>query len=178
VQQGLKAHWDNPSAEPLPAEYLLYNDLIWQFGAPKLPPEFATWWERSGAQPNILPSALPDAMTLADAAGGLVEDEAMYGWVRWSKALWNNVKYRSQQPPDVPSTTLISLLLREMSRMPDHRLLLKSMAAGLRTQTLWYAVAGNTVQAERAALLAQATAILPITENPLVAGLLAKGLGA
>jgi hypothetical protein len=51
------------------------------------------------------------------------------------------------------------------------------MVAGLRTQTLWYAVAGNTVQAERAALLAQATALLPITENPLVAGLLAKGLG-
>ena len=52
------------------------------------------------------------------------------------------------------------------------------MIAGLRVQTLWYAVAGERRNAGRAALLAPATATLPITDNPLVAGLLAKGFKA
>ena len=51
------------------------------------------------------------------------------------------------------------------------------MTAGLRVQTLWYAVAGDPANAERAALLAQATATLPITENPFIADLLERGLG-
>ena len=89
--------------------------------------------------------------------------------------MWHNVKYRSQQPPAVPPATLVSLLLRELGRMPDHRALLKAMIAGLRVQTLWYAIAGSPANAGRAALLARATATLPITDNPLVAGLLAKG---
>ena len=101
----------------------------------------------------------------------------MEAWLRWSTVTWQNVKYRSQQAPEVPPRTLVNLLLRELGRLPDHRTLLQAMAAGLCVQTLWYAVAGDTVNAERAALLAQATAVLPVTENPLIAELLERGLG-
>ena len=100
----------------------------------------------------------------------------MEGWLRWSQVTWQNVKYRSQQTPEVPAGTLISLLLRELGRMPDHRLLLDAMAAGLRVQALWYAVANAPVQAEHAVRLAQVMATLPITENPLLARLLERGL--
>ena len=55
----------------------------------------------------------------------------MEGWVRWSTAMWHNVKYRSQQPPAVPPATLVSLLLRELGRMPDHRALLQAMIGRL-----------------------------------------------
>jgi hypothetical protein len=115
---------------------------------------------------------------VAAAAQALVAEAAMEGWLRWSLATWQNVKYRSQQAPEVPPATLVSLLLRELGRMPDHRLLLQAMAAGLRVQALWYAIAGDEANAERAALLAGATATLPITENPLLARLLERGLGS
>jgi hypothetical protein len=193
VRQALDARWrqstgqpasqtgsqsgGQPAGDTLPGEYTLYNDLLWQFAAPKLPTDLAEWWERSGVTSGGAVDNALDASKVNEAAGILVDDPAMEGWVRWSAAMWHNVKYRSQQQPAVPPGTLVSLLLRELGRMPDHRTLLKAMVAGLRVQTLWYAIAGSPANAGRAALLARATAILPITDNPLVAGLLQKGLG-
>ena len=181
VRQALDARWRQPTGQagddPLRGEYTLYNDLLWQFAAPRLPAELAEWWERSDASRSALDTAR-DASKVADAAAILVEDPAMEGWVRWSTAMWHNVKYRSQQPPAVPPATLVSLLLRELGRMPDHRALLQAMIAGLRVQTLWYAVAGDQANAGHAALLARATATLPITDNPLLAELLQKGFRA
>ena len=178
VRQALEARRGRSAGQAgddaLAGEYALYNDLIWQFAAPKLPADLAEWWERSdlGRSPS---DTARDSARAAEAAGILVEDPAMEGWVRWSGAMWHNVKYRSQQPPAVPPATLVSLLLRELGRMPDHKALLQAMVAGLRVQTLWYAVAGQQANAGHAALLARVTAVLPITENPLVAGLLQKG---
>jgi hypothetical protein len=177
VRQAMQAHWSQPSPQPLPNEYVLYNDLLWQFPAPILPPALAAWWERTANPPAQPATGGVSAAALAAAAQALVAEAAMEGWLRWSVATWQNVKYRSQQTPEVPPATLVSLLLRELGRMPDHRLLLQAMAAGLRVQTLWYAIAGDAANAERAALLAQATITLPITENPLLARLLERGLG-
>lgn len=171
VRQALDAHWRQPTSQPLPDDYTLYNDLIWQFSVPQLPPELVQWWERSGEQPD-----LPQPAAVASVARALVSDPAMEGWLRWSTATWQSVKYRSQQAPEIPAATLVSLLLRELARMPDHRSLLLSMAAGLRAQALWYAVAGDHANAERAALLARAMTVLPITENPLISALLERGL--
>jgi hypothetical protein len=181
VRQALDARRERSASQAegdaLGGEYTLYNDLIWQFAAPRLPTELAEWWDRSDARRSPFDTARETAKA-AEAAGILVEDPAMEGWVRWSGAMWHNVKYRSQQPPAVPPATLVSLLLRELGRMPDHKPLLQAMVAGLRVQTLWYAVAGEQANAGYAALLARATAVLPITENPLVAGLLQKGFRA
>lgn len=174
VRQALEARWGQSTPDPLPGEYTLYNDLLWQFAAPRLPAELVEWWEQSDAETG----ATIDVAKVAEAAAILVDDPAMEGWVRWSAAMWHNVKYRSQQPPAVPPATLVSLLLRELGRMPDHRTLLKAMVAGLRVQTLWYAIAGSPANAARTALLARATATLPITENALIAGLLEKGFSA
>ena len=189
VRQALEARWRLAGAsasgqaaaqlgdDPLQGEYALYNDLLWQFASPRLPKELVEWWERSDADHSTFDTAR-ESSKAADAAAILVDDPAMEGWVRWSTAMWHNVKYRSQQPPAVPPATLVSLLLRELGRMPDHKALLQAMIAGLRVQTLWYAVAGDQVNAGHAALLARATATLPIIENPLLAGLLQKGFRA
>jgi hypothetical protein len=174
VRQALEARWRQPAFDPLPGEYTLYNDFLWQFAAPKLPAELAEWWQQSDAGAG----APIEVTRVAEAATLLVEEPAMEGWVRWSAAMWQNVKFRSQQPPAVPPATLVSLLLRELGRMPDHGTLLKAMVAGLRVQTLWYAIAGSPANAARTALLARATATLPITENALIAVLLEKGFGA
>jgi hypothetical protein len=172
VRRALEVRWRLPHPDPLPPEYALYNDLLWQFAPPKLPPAVAAWWEQSDP---AAANAKLDMAAVAEAAAFLADDPAMEGWGRWSKTLWNSVKYRSQQPPAVPATTLVSLLLRELVRMPDHRTLLQAMVAGLQVQTIWYAVAGSPANAARAALLAQATGTLPITENPFIARLLEKG---
>ncbi len=189
VRQALDARWRQPPSsagsqsggqaddDTLRGEYTLYNDLLWQFAAPTLPSALAEWWERADGSHGPLDTTR-DAAKVAAAAAVLVEDPAMEGWVRWSAAMWHNVKYRSQQPPAVPPATLVSLLLRELGRMPDHKALLQAMIAGLRVQTLWYAVAGDETNAGHAALLARATAALPITDNPLLAGLLQKGFKA
>jgi hypothetical protein len=204
LQQALAAHWRQasgpaanapagsgaapPAAQPtLPGEYALYNDLLWQFAAPdpaQLPADLAAWVARTAAGDSAAPSqgvtppVTPPvtAQQAAAAAAVLVQDAAMEGWLRWAFATWQNVKYRSQQTPEVPPATLVSLLLRELGRLPDHRLLLGAMAAGLRLQTLWYAAAGDPANAERAALLARVTANWPVIENPLIAGLLERGL--
>jgi hypothetical protein len=176
VRQALEARWRDPAAEPLPGEYTLFNDLLWEFGAPKLPPDLAEWWARA-TPPAASPAAAPDFVAVSEAATVLADDPAMEGWLRWSRSLWNSVKYRSQQPPAVPPVTLVSLLLRELVRMPDHRQLLQTMAAGLRVQTLWYAIAGSPSHATRAALLARTMLALPITDNPFNARLLEKGYG-
>jgi hypothetical protein len=173
LRRALEAHWRQPDPQPLPAEYTLYNDLLWQFAPPQLSAELSDWWARSDP---AAASSSPSATAVAEAAGILADDPVLEGWLRWSKALWNSVKYRSQQQPAVPATTLVSLLLRELMRMPDHHALLQAMVAGLRLQTLWYAVAGSPAHAARTALLAQAMGTLPITENALVARLLEKGL--
>ncbi len=177
VHKALAAHWAQPAPPPLPDEYILYNDLLWQFGAPHLAPELADIVARS-ARPDDRAggAAAAGAAALSAAADALVADPAMEGWLRWSQVTWQNVKYRSQQTPEVPAGTLVSLLLRELGRMTDHRLLLDAMAAGLRVQALWYAVANAPVQAEYAVRLAQVMATLPITENPLLARLLERGL--
>lgn len=172
VHQALQAHYGQSTPQPLPGEYALYNDLLWQFAPPLLAPDLSTWWERAGSAQDEPPAAA----AVAAAAESLVAEAAMDGWLRWSSATWQNVKYRSQHPPDVPPRTLVSLLLRELGRMPDHRSLLQAMAAGLRLQTIWYAVAGDTANAERAALLACSITALPVSENPLLAHLLERGL--
>lgn len=189
VRQALDARWrqlqgstagqpvNQAGDDPLRGEYALYNDLLWQFAAPSLPAELAEWWDRSDAGRGAV-DMTRDAAKVTEAASALVDDPAMEGWVRWSTAMWHNVKYRSQQPPAVPPPTLVSLLLRELGRMPDHKALLQAMVAGLRVQTLWYAMAGDQANAGHTALLARATAVLPITENPLLAGLLQKGFRA
>lgn len=182
VHQALAAHWRQTAlgtaAQPLPSEYALYNDLLWQFAEPHLPADLAAWWLRATAQWDQPPAAASVSVdATAAAAHALVDDAAMESWLRWSTVTWQNVKYRSQQAPEVPARTLVNLLLRELGRLPDHRTLLQAMATGLCVQTLWYAVAGDTANAERAALLAQATAVLPVTENPLIAELLERGLG-
>jgi hypothetical protein len=169
--EALAAQHKRNKAWSLPGEYALYNDLLWQFEVPHLPDEVNRWWERSA------PAALsPNTGELADAAAALAPDPAMESWVRWGQAVWESV----QQPPrytrDIPSAALVSLLLRELGRTPDHGNLLQAMAAGLREQTLWFALAGQPEQAARAAQLASVTPVLPIAENPLLAVLLEAGL--
>lgn len=157
--------------EPLRGEYVLYNDQIWQFEAPVLTPELQSWWDRSESSSLEL-----DPIALAKAAQILVAEPAMSAWVNWAATIWDNVRHNSQTAKDASHPALIGALLRELGRTPDHKVLLNAMNAGLRVQTLWYAIAGEAANAERCALLAVATLRQPIVDNPFLGGLLEAGL--
>lgn len=172
VRKAFEAHWRQEQAAPLAGEYILYNDWVWQFEAPQLPAELEALWVRGGDTGN----APIDAAALIDAAAALAVTPAMEGWVRWSTAVWDGVQPSASVPQELPRSALVALLLRELGRMPDHANLLAAMAAGLRVQSLWFALAAEPQNAARAATLAAATARLPIGENPLLVILLERGL--
>jgi len=169
--EALAVQHSRNKAWSLPGEYALYNDLLWQFEVPHLPDEVNRWWERSAPA-----AVLPRAGELADAATALAPDPAMASWVRWGQAVWESAQPPRRYKRDLAGGALVNLLLRELGRTPEHGNLRQAMAAGLRKQTLWFALAGQPEQAARAAQLASVTPVLPIAENPLLAVLLEAGL--
>ena len=172
VRKACEAHWRQERPVALPGEYILYNDLIWQYEAPHLPDDLEEWWARSGD----VGSGAYEATAMIDPAAILLENPAMEGWVRWAIAVWNSVQPAGSVPQELPRAALVALLLRELGRMPDHANLLQAMATGLRVQTIWFAVVGEPQSAAHAAAVAAGMTRLPISENPFLALLLERGL--
>ena len=164
----LSVHWSREQAAPLPQEYFLYNDLLWEYAAPQLDAALASRWAEDA------PAALPRADVLSEAAEFLVDHPVMRNWLRWSVALWESVEpsARQRHAPDM----LVRLVLRELADAPEKDDLLRAMATGLRGLSLWFASAGDLPHADAAQLYAQWFARLPVNENPLLELLLLRGL--
>jgi hypothetical protein len=68
-------------------------------------------------------------------------------------------------------------MLRELEQWPDHTVLLDALAMGLRAQAAWLHYAGETESAQQALALAGQMRQLPLPQNPLLARMLAVGIG-
>ena len=172
VQSAQEIKWQRGEPQPLGGEYALYNDLIWQFDAPHLPPALEELW----SQPAVAENDRPDRAALTAAAAALVSHPAMQGWRQWSVAVWASLQPLPDAPRSLAPSALVIVLFRELSQLPDHGELLHAMQVGLRVQALWFAIAGDRPDADRALLLARWIDRLPITENPWLEALLEMGL--
>jgi len=170
LRTALAVHWAREQVQPLPEEYRLYNDLLWEFAAPQLDAPLALRWAAVGAAPD----ALPDPETLSAVASALMEEPAMQSWLVWSVALWETVAptARRLHAPEM----LVQLVLRELAEAPEKDDLLRAMATGLRALSLWFASANRMAAADQAGLFAAWFERLPVGDNPLLELLLLQGL--
>jgi hypothetical protein len=171
VLQATHAQQRQDPPTPLPAEYKLRNDLIWEFETPRLPQELEELLGRSTDYPSE-PTAPSDG--IETAVQTLLTHPALGAWLAWGAAVWATLDPLPEQQKSAPSAVLISLLLREMARVPNAQALIAGMAAGLRALAIWFWCHGDRTEAEHAARLAAALPAMPIAQNPLLAALLAE----
>jgi hypothetical protein len=171
VQQALAAHWRQAEPADLPGEYLLYNDLCWQFAAPHLPDAYAHFFTTAPATGLDQ----PDMAALTNAADVLVRHPSLRGWVGWAANVWSMLDSQQDDAGVERIHALIAYILRELDALPQRNQLLDHMATALRTQALWFALYSEGDNAGHALLLARWMRALPMRQNPLLAGLLQAG---
>lgn len=172
LAQTLSAHWQQTEVADLPGEYKLYNDLVWQFPTPVLPAEyqhiFAGMVNFGLEQPNM--------QSLSEASERLVAHPAMHAWVQWAASIWTMLAPAQNIATFDQMHNLISYILREIDALPQRSQFLGNMASALRVQALWFAIHAKPELSNSALLLAETIRTLSIHQNPLLIGLLQRGL--
>ena len=151
----------------LPEEYKLYNDLIWQFAPPVVDETLQRLWRQDG---ESVPTAVESGILVADTAA-LFAHGAMEGWQlrNWGLLPSAYQSVLSQQE-------LVGALLKQMATTGDSREVAQALVAGLQAQAVWFAIAGEAGLAQKAARLAQQLPHLPLTDNPILAHMLAAAI--
>jgi hypothetical protein len=164
-------HWDGSAMTTFPAELKLYGDLLWQFDAPHVDPALAPY-----LAPPVVPDPLPPADELVQATDDLLAHGAMQGWLRRNPLLLNMVDVPEPVVRYLPRDVLVRRVLQTIASWEGHPQLLEAFGWALQAQALWFKLAGDDVNAPRAAMLAGAMAALPVDGNPLLVAILANGL--
>jgi len=151
----------------LPDEYKLYNDLIWQFAAPMVDDVIRQLWQvdESATQRTV------DLAELAADTEALFAHAAMESWQlrNWGLLPAAYQSVLSQQE-------LVGTLLKQMAITGESSEVGQALTAGLRAQAAWLALAGEETLAYTAVRLAQQLPHLPLTDNPVLAHMLAAAV--
>lgn len=160
------------NGEPLEGEYTLYNDLFWQFDPPHLDDQVAQFFHKPGA------SSAPalDPMALDAATETLLAHPAMEGWQLQNRTVQQAMRFSQGPDRTLPVAEMVAFTLREMEKWPERTTLLTALEAGLRMQAGWLFYAGELETAQSAQHLADQMGTLPLTQNPLLARMLAAGI--
>jgi hypothetical protein len=172
VAQVLHLHRTQATAQPLPVEYTLYNDLLWQFAAPQVADEVKRYLQKpaAGERPAL------DLERLDDCARQLFDHPVMEHWAVQGRALLL-VMQRSVRPqPSLPVEEIVNVLLRDIAKWPEGNALLLALERGLRAQAGWLHYAGNPELARYAQVLADQIEQMPVAQNPVLGRMLALGL--
>jgi hypothetical protein len=169
-------HWQGAQTRPMPGEYQLYQDRIWEFAAPQPDLALAVYFQEDAANAlSDLPVSLDE---LDDAATELLAHPAMTGWGLHHRLFLQTFASASNALANLPLDELAAYLLRALAQRPESAQLAASWAAGLRAQAAWLHIAGNLESAHRAHLLARSLSALPLNEHPFIARLVANSLRA
>ena len=98
---------------------------------------------------------------LETAVQTLLAHPALGAWLAWGAAVWSTLDPLPEQQKSAPPAVLISLLLREMARVPNAQALVAGMAAGLRALAIWFWYHEERREAELSARLAAALPSCP-----------------
>jgi hypothetical protein len=167
-----RAHWQAAPAKPLPGDYQLCQDRIWEFDPPQPAPALADYFAEGE------PTPVATFAELDHAAAQLLAHPAMDGWTLHNRLFLQTFAPAGGSLAAIPLDDLTAHILRELGRRPEMTQMLAALAAGLRTQAAWLHIAGNLESAQRAYLLARALPHLPLPENPFLARLIANSLQA
>jgi hypothetical protein len=169
VAQAHTAHWAAVPLRPLPAEYRLYGDRLWEFAMPEVDPTLALYFSEDE-------SPLPPAGELDKVAVELLAHPALDGWSFNNRLLLHSFGKAGSSFAQLPMQEVAAILLRELTQRDEYLQLLTALSAALRAQAVWLHIAGNVQSAQRAHLLARTMAQLPPAQNPLLLRLLEAGL--
>lgn len=168
------AHWQATPTKPMPGDYQLYQDRIWEFDAPQPDPALAAYFGEGEA---LSPGEL-DGDALEQAATQLLAHPAMGGWTLHNRLLLQTFAPAGATLERIGLTELAAHVLRELARRPESEQLVAVMAAGLRNQAAWLHMTGDVNGAQRAHLLARALPALPFPQNPFLTHLITNSLRA
>jgi hypothetical protein len=166
--QALTARHTLDPKEDRPDEYKLYNDLIWQFAAPA--PNDADWPRWQYAETPAPPPTLStdEREALVDR---LFRHPVMEHWQFNNWTVWPDMAQVA-----LPQQELMRALLKQMEQGSDSQQLNSALSAGLRAQAGWLYLAGERALAQQCATLAAALPTLPVSQNPVLARMLASAL--
>ncbi|MEZ4609583.1 MAG: hypothetical protein R2838_04890 [Caldilineaceae bacterium] len=170
VLRAQAVHWNGTAVASFPGELKLYGDLLWQFDAPDVDPALAPY-----LAPLTPAESLPDANELADVTADLLVHGAMQGSTQSAAPKWWSCPSRwcARYP-----WICLSSRCSSIAGWDGRDQLLAAFAEALHAQALWFALAGDDLDAERATVLAAAMTQLPVERNPLLAAILTNGLTA
>jgi hypothetical protein len=168
VQTALHAHWSQTPPPPMPGEFMLYGDLLWEFGAPQVDEPLRIFFEPHPP----LPKKESSAAELDAAAAKLLRHPVMAAWTLQYQALHSIVKPQAK----LSEAQFAARILQEIENRPESALLSAGLEEGLRAQSAWLYLAGDHDSAQAALLLAEHVPHLPLTQNPLLAHLLEASL--
>lgn len=182
IQAALAVHWRKEGRLLALGEYVLYNDLIWQFA----PPQIDETLEKLVA-PSLLSDVTPDADTeemdganLDADASLLLQHPVMERWLAYMRTMLTRTPYLAARCAEIaeeyPSHhEAVRVLLQEVLELPDGPTLMAGLEAGLRAQAGFLHLMGSSADAHRAQRLAQSLTPTAYREHPLLLHLFGVG---
>jgi hypothetical protein len=170
VAQAGNAHLAGENQQPLPREYQLYNDLLWEFAAPVVDDAITIIWSAKPAP------VVPEPAFLQSNTQAIFAQPVMAHWQVQSNAIIQALPASARPAPELPVAETVAALMRAISQWPESAALPVALARGLRGQALWFYITGQPQLAHQAKALADALPHLSPTENPVLAQMLAASL--
>ena len=172
VWQALRAHLATDQTQPIPGELQLYSDQVTQFGPPQVDDALLAYWHSPPSNNTQL-----DKSDLETATAELFAHPALAHWLLPGRAILQATPAAQRPDPQLPLSEIVQVLLREIERWPESAALAPSLERALRGQAVWLHVAGHPTLAGAADRLARAMPVLAVPDNPVLAHMLAVGLG-
>lgn len=166
-------HWQAQPRKPLPDDYALYQDELGVFAPPQPDPALTAYFD-----PPAQSGPLPTWAKLDSAARELLAHPVMRGWVLHQRNFLQNFAPTATALGASSVAELTAYIVRELAPRAESSQITAALADGLVAQAAWLHIAGGVENAQRAALLADATRRLPLTENPFFAHLVERSLHA
>jgi hypothetical protein len=170
VAQAGSAHLAGEPGQPLPGEYQLHHDLVWEFAPPVVDDAIIGIWSAEAAP------VVPEPALLHRDTQAIFAEPVMAHWQVQSNAIVQALPAAARPGPDLPVAETVAALMRAISQWPESAALPVALARGLRGQALWFQLTGQTQLAQQAKTLADTLPHLPLTENPVLAQMLAASL--
>lgn len=164
--------------EDRPADYKLYNDLIWQFAAPDATAaDWPSWqYNNDSAMTNHIETIEANSTDLPLEEREAIADRLFQHPVMEHWQLLNWTLLPEAKESTLPQQELVIALLRQMERSGDGVQLSRALATGLRAQASWLHLANERELAEQCGKLATILPQLPMTQNPVLARMLTSAL--